>query len=321
MIMYGLVFKIADYMLPSASFSEQAQRLWGPELEASVTSGEAVQPSLKDPYTVTLSDELAFRVYPDSRPHNLKVAQLQKGIVLVFKGRELIEEGVGMGVPVAIYSDETYFAGTAELSKDCQDGKTITKHFLMDSVSRKSWKVRRIVNSRIYRVASRLSAGVYRNYRDLRRVIFPLMMLRNKLGVRTVYANALSRGEIAVTYSAEHGNLGIRADFEGLDRKSLRKIIFLNEQGATFFRRFRDSEGSDLVGDKIGAWEHVDSEWASLSDIDRTLSFSVRQLFGCRLFVGREYVKGYLAWTGLGYEVQPHLDTLNYVVHIQENTR
>lgn len=290
-------------------------------MKVSETSGETVQPSLKDPCTVTLSDELAFRVYPDSRPHNLKVAQLQKGIVLVFKGRELVEEGVGMGVPVAIYSDEAYFAGSAELSKDCEDGKTITKHFFMDSVSRKSWKANGIVNSRIYRTVSGLSAGIYRNYRNLRRFIFPLIMLRNKLGVRTVYAKALSRGEIAVTYSVEHGNLGIRADFGRLNRKSLRKVVFLNEQGATFFRRFRDSEGSDVVGDKVGAWEHVDGEWASLSDVDHTLSFSVRQLFGCRLFVGREYVKGYLAWTGLGYEVQPNLDTLNYVVRVQENIR
>jgi hypothetical protein len=292
-----------------------------PDLEVSTSAEGSPHLSRGDPYTVTLSDKLAFRIYPDSRPYNLKVAQLQKGIVLVFKGKDLVEEGVGMGVPVAVYSDETYFASTAELSRDYEGGKGVTKRFFMDSVSRKSWKINRIVNSRIYRMVSRLSAGIYRDYPFSRRVIFPLMMLRNKLRIRTTYAKASSRGEIAVTYSVEQGNLGIRANFLRLNRRSLRKIVLLNEQGASFFRRFRDSEGLDLVGDKIGAWDHVKGEWASLSDIGGGLSFRVKQLSGSRLFVGREFVKGHLAWTGMGYEVEPHLDTLSYTVQIQEHDR
>ena len=290
-------------------------------MEGSVTSIETIHPSLRDPYTVALTDELAFRVYPDSRPNNLKVAQLQKGMIMVFKGRELVEEGVGMGVPVAVYSDETYFAGTAELSRDYGDNEIVMKRFFMDRISRKSWKISRIVNNPIYRFVSRLSAGVYRDYPISRRAIFPLMMLRNKLGVHTVYAKASPRGEITVTYTVKNGNLGIRVDFSGLSRESLRKVVLLNEQGASFFKRFRDSKGLDLVDDKIGAWEHVGGDWASLSDVERTLSFSLKQLFGCRLFVGREYVKNHLAWTGMGYEVEPHLNVLNYTVSIQEHAR
>lgn len=233
----------------------------------------------------------------------------------------MVEEGVGMGVPVAIYSDETYFASNAELSIDHEDGKTVTKRFLMDRVSRKNWKINGIVNSRIYRSVSKLLTGIYRDYPFSRGVIFPLMLIRNKLGVRTVYAKASPRGEIAVTYSVENSNLDIEVNLSGLNRESLKKVVLLNEQGATFFQRFCSSEGLDLVGDKIGAWDRVEGEWASLSNIGDTLGFSVKQLFGCRLFVGREYVQGHLAWTGMGYEVEPHRDTLSYTVHIQEHGR
>ena len=65
--------------------------------------------------TVSLGSNLALRIYPDSRPHNLETAQLQKGLVLMVNGKEVVEEGIGFGVPVVIFSDKTYFSSSAQV--------------------------------------------------------------------------------------------------------------------------------------------------------------------------------------------------------------
>ena len=46
----------------------------------------------------------------------METASLQKGLIMVFDDQELIDEGLGFGVPVAKYDDKTYFPGSAEVS-------------------------------------------------------------------------------------------------------------------------------------------------------------------------------------------------------------
>ncbi|HYA22380.1 MAG TPA: hypothetical protein VEG31_04350, partial [Thermoproteota archaeon] len=68
------------------------------------------QPTLGS-YTIPLRASLALRIYSDNRPHNLKIAELQKGLILVHDEEELVGEGSGFGVPVLLCSGETYFSG------------------------------------------------------------------------------------------------------------------------------------------------------------------------------------------------------------------
>jgi hypothetical protein len=60
-------------------------------------------------YMVALSTDLALGVYSNMKPHNLKIADLQKGLILLYKGKERICEGTGFGCPVLIYPKETFF--------------------------------------------------------------------------------------------------------------------------------------------------------------------------------------------------------------------
>ena len=50
-----------------------------------------------------------MRPYADSRLHYLETSALQKGLILMFDDKELIEEGLGFGVLVVKYKDKTYF--------------------------------------------------------------------------------------------------------------------------------------------------------------------------------------------------------------------
>jgi hypothetical protein len=90
------------------------------------------------PYTVPLTDRLLVRLYSYCRPTCLETGGLQKGLVLLLDGKELIEEGVGFGLPVVKYEDKTFFSGSAQLSVDTSgSSQEITKTYRMDTISRK----------------------------------------------------------------------------------------------------------------------------------------------------------------------------------------
>lgn len=61
------------------------------------------------PLTLKVNDRICVRLYEDSRPCFLEVAPLQKGLVLLFDGKELVEEGMGFGAPVVKFKDKTIF--------------------------------------------------------------------------------------------------------------------------------------------------------------------------------------------------------------------
>lgn len=274
-------------------------------------------PQLDGTRVIRFRGNVTARIYGDSRPHNLKTAQLQKGLVLALNGEELAEEGVGIGVPVAIFKDDTYFSASGELSTHSGSaGEIIVKRFILDSVSRKSWKIRALVNNPFYRKLTGEFAHLYRDYATMRKALLSLIMLKNRAGVRTVYAKRDPRGQVEVEYRVKEDTIYVSARFSGLDKRNLRRIVVMNEQGSSFFRKFHDSNGSILVDEQIGAWEPVAAEWACLSDPGNRLGFCLRRLRGCRLFIGRERLDGHLAWSGMGYEVPSDVDSLSYQVKI-----
>lgn len=83
------------------------------------------------PLALSLTDRLALHLYADTRPHIGKITPVQKGLVLVRDGQELIEEGYGFGAPIVIVGRRAYLSRSAEVWATA-DGRSATKRFWLD---------------------------------------------------------------------------------------------------------------------------------------------------------------------------------------------
>ena len=92
--------------------------------------GDLVSPG-PPPISMVLDSGLAVHVYADTRPHVGKITPLQKGLVLVQDGRELIEEGYGFGAPIVVLGGRSYLSQHADVAAS-PDGREIIKRFRID---------------------------------------------------------------------------------------------------------------------------------------------------------------------------------------------
>ncbi len=84
-----------------------------------------------------LTDSLGLRLYTTTRPHVGKIAALQKGLVLVHEGRELIEEGYGFGLPIVEADGAAHISRHATTSLVWHGGQlTMVKAYRIDVVDR-----------------------------------------------------------------------------------------------------------------------------------------------------------------------------------------
>jgi hypothetical protein len=249
----------------------------------------------------------------------MEIAALQKGLVLLVNGLEVVEEGAGFGVPIAKYSDATYFSRTATVYVEEQNQifKEIKKVFLLDSVSKKQVHGAS-VNDSLYSVLHAAFEKAYIHRRKMRSVFDWIMRLRKTIGVETHFADAPPHGQVTVTFHCYPDQIRVSADFSKLDAANCREILLLNEQGATFFRRFR-SGNKVSEGTEIGAWTKVDAARGEYSDTRERILFSVEKKDGATLYCGWEQVKDRFSWAGMTFSLNPKTSTFNYAIQLREN--
>ncbi|MFQ5836598.1 MAG: hypothetical protein ACE5HG_01970 [Candidatus Bathyarchaeia archaeon] len=257
---------------------------------------------------------MVLRIYSDTKPHNSHIADLQKGLILIHKGAETVGEGTGFGVPVLLYSDETYFSGSSHVCISRQnDLEIIRKEFFMDKVPRKRIRKVGLENQKL-RAILRSLAEVYQKHRHLR--ILTLASLPRSMGVHTSFVKTVPAGKVIVTYGLSQGRIRVKTDFNLLKRENLQKIFVLNEQGSRFFRRYSDSKGTNLVDKQIGAWETIEAEWARITDLQGRVGFRLWKAKNSVLRRGREFLKDGRDWIGLDYEVNPESAVFEYEIEI-----
>ena len=267
-----------------------------------------------DKHTFSLSDPVSLRVYAGTEPHNLKIADLQKGLILVVNGTEAVGEGTGFGLPVLLYSDETYFSGSSRLYvSQPGDCCVVVKEFIMDRVARNSFRNITLENHAARSFIERLS-DLYQGHPRFR--FLTLKDLTGRMSIGKVFLKVPSKGKVTVTYTVDKSRIMVKADFKKLEKSGLQKIFMLNEQGTGFFRRYTDSLGTELKDDKIGAWDGTGGEWACLQTLRGEIGFRLWRVKNGVLRRGREFLEGSLDWVGLEYEISRKSDVFEYVIDV-----
>lgn len=265
-------------------------------------------------HTVPISNSAAIRVYSEAKPHNLKIADLQKGLILVHNGTETVGEGTGFGLPVLIYSDETYFAATSKVHIAQRGNRwVIKKEFIMDRIARNAFR-NVILENRKARDLIAFLARLYQVHPQLR--FLTLKDMTRRVNISTTFLKAKPPGKVTVTYTIDERFVFVEADFSHVKKEKLEKIFILNEQGSRFYRKYLDSTGTQLTDDRIGAWDGINAEWACLMTLSGTLGFRVHKVEDAVLRRGREFLRDSLDWVGLDYEVSPGNAVFEYSIEI-----
>jgi hypothetical protein len=267
-------------------------------------------------HTCSISDSLALRIHSDTKPLNLKIANLQKGMIFMLNGAEVVGEGTGFGVPIGKYSNEIVFSGSSFLQVQKQDNFVIIrKEFLMDLIERGKFRNLKLENMKLRGIMDSVSL-LSQEHKRLAQFILLTKGLLLKFGVKSTFVRTVPKGKVIVTYIVDRNRILVKLSFSELDRTNLQKVFMLNEQGAHFFRKYSDSEGLNLDDEEIGVWDDVIAQSAKITDSQGRIGFSLKNVEGTVLRRGREVVKGHLDWIGLDYELNPEDDQFEYEIEI-----
>ena len=266
--------------------------------------------------TFPISNSVALRVHLDTKPRNMKIADLQKGLIFFYNGVDVAGEGTGFGVPILKYSDETYFSGSSTLHVHKQGNlAVIRKKFFMDMVARDRFRNLKLENRKIRTLIDYISM-LYQKHKRLDRSILLVKGFLLRFGVKPSFTKIPPKGKVTATYIIDRRRILVKMNFSLLDRINLEKVFVLNEQGALFFRTYSDSDGLRLVDEEIGAWTDVKAQSANITDYHNGIGFGLKNVKGGILRRGRELLKDSLDWVGLDYELGPENDFFEYEIEI-----
>jgi hypothetical protein len=269
---------------------------------------------LRDGLTLKIADQhTAAGAYPTAR--------LQKGLLLFHEGRDLAEEGVGFGVPILKQGALTIFPGGVQLA-ELRDGpnRVISATFQMNLVERLAGTGGRGPSSRSFYAVRDLLAALHRRLPALRGFLTAASnAVRRRRGWATTFEETDTCATLAVSYTIDGDGacMRITVDTAGLPEREFTELVVMNELGARQFDRYLDSDGARLRGRQIATWHEVSATSACFASTASRVAFSVRQVRGAKLYMGRELVGSRLAWSGFGYSLRPSGDSFTYEVRIE----
>ena len=215
------------------------------------------------------------------------------------------------------YKDKTYFSGSAKCCIRTDENRcTLTKSFVLDTISRKRLGTSSYINDKLYHFLHRAFEIVYLNYQGLAQASNRIMALQKSLGIQTEFIKVKPRGTVTFKYSFSPNEIQVIADMKLLNLDRCKNILIHNEQGASFFNRYSDSTGLALSDHKIGAWTKITSEEASFSNTKQTLTFALKNNAHVALLRGWEKTLDRFSWAGFAYSLPPINSAFHYAIEL-----
>jgi hypothetical protein len=147
------------------------------------------------------------------------------------------------------------------------------------------------------------------------------MELRELANIKTEFITVKPRGTVTVEYRLQPTGINIEANFSKITLNKCCEVLVLNEQGSGVFQKYTDSNGLHLFGNKIGAWETVTADQATLQSAKEQISFTLQSDVGATLFRGWERTRNRFSWAGLSYSMRPNNGTFNYSIILSCKTK
>jgi hypothetical protein len=272
--------------------------------------------------TIPLSSGLALKIASGpSRGESYPTARLQKGLILLDEGLELVEEAVGFGVPILKRGLQTIFPGELELASQ-STGSTHEIHarFKMNLEEKIARPDSGTINSRLVYGFKNRMAALIRQLPLLRRPLTHLSnLLRSTLDWETTYEETNISTYIQLTYSihSPSDRVKVELDTHDLHLDGISEMVVMNEQGARHFDQYQDTDGISQRGNEIGCWDQVLAEEASFISAAHHIAFSLPQVNGAKFYRGRELIGSRLAWSGFGYSFSPTIQQFGYEITVK----
>jgi hypothetical protein len=236
----------------------------------------------------------------------------------MLEGKELNEEGVGFGVPIIKYSDKTFFSSQAKVSfKQTNNCSILTKTYTLDTVSRKKLGKVTYLDDSLYSLLMHIFQKLYFRHKKFSTLFNKAMELRQLAHIKTEFVTVKPRGEVTVTYLCSPACITIRADFSKVALNKCNEVLVLNEQGSNIFRKYTDTTGLTLLSNKIGAWDTVVAQKATLHN--PKVSFTLQTHRYAALIRGWENTRNRFSWVGLSYSMNPHNKVFEYMIRLDCN--
>jgi hypothetical protein len=247
--------------------------------------------------------------------------KMQKGWVLFCDKQDLSEEAVGFGVPILKRGLQTIFPGEVELQPDpISPERKFTARYKLNLEEKIARPGSGKVNNRLVYAAKNMLAGMIRGLPVVRRLLTNTSnLLRSTFGWQTTYEPAGYSTYVTLTYTIDVAGGRILIELLSVDSipDGITEIILMNEQGAHHFDQYQDTNGTLKHGDQIGCWDEVTANSAAFMSSTKHISFSLAQVNGARLYLGRELIGERLAWAGFGYTFPPQIKNFRYEVTIK----
>ncbi len=248
------------------------------------------------------------------------IARLPKGLLLRRDGDDLVEEGVGFGVPILKSGAQTIFPGRVRLAEPREGARWgAAATYEMNLVERLAGRGGGGPAGRPFYALRDSLAALHRRCPPLRGALTATSnAVRRASGWATTFEEGESRAALTVVFglSERQGVVRVTVDLAGLPADGVTEVVVMNELGARHFESYAESGGARLRGAEIGTWKRVIAAEASLQSATARVAFTLAQVEGARLYRGRELVGARLAWCGFGYWMAPSVKSFSYTVSI-----